>query len=690
MTAKNKQEALALLREELDTPVRLDRYKDSDLVLELVSALEGYWDDLLLQKYLTGEDPEWDLIRNLPLEDLYAEPAGVRPLVKKQFQARIVTLVHRWTRLGNKPIPLPDNEASRKLWAAVYPEVKPLLPVPFLSHPKKELDPTVVLGYEVAAKAGKKRLDNSGIIEMLTNMWMLCLLSHDEDVRIKALDDLETFASQFATNLDKCWVDMARVSAFLETRSEIKPDSRLAKLVGDLAKQNNKEVNLNGLDISNEEQLFQAIEEGTTPLHKDSGWKTVAEVKIIPIREVYDKFQQNLQHQSRSNFIEMAFVEGRPWMWSVAFGIGTFCAAQTANAKKRKVAQVVTVAGTILGLAGFVAAAVVSGGVSLILLPQLVGAFGLRSAVAVGVLGLLSVVSGVGFGNMLKSSNSLTNLYCEHLVDTALYYDKSCGLAKPAKGMWSVFSSKPPEERVEPQKDLIDIEKVFLTTLMANTSKLTEAEKKFYWFVECLGTYRAVHQYSVGVLGQPDVGKSEFLKAGCGFDTNPGFNKPTVRLMQYMDAERISWFDFPGLDDVFERNGTVLDFQVEADLANVLVVVWKAGNRHKSDSLREFLTKGKVPPLVVCYNMMDNFVQTVMQDYQDTSISAFNYVCNSIDEFDREMRATYNFESVKTIYTCFLKHPTVRDELLWNQLTYHYNILDASELNNVIKQAFVK
>jgi len=191
------------------------------------------------------------------------------------------------------------------------------------------------------------------------------------------------------------------------------------------------------------------------------------------------------------------------------------------------------------------------------------------------------------------------------------------------------------------------------------------------------------------VLGQPDVGKSEFLKAGCGFDTNPGFNKPTVRLMQYMDATHISWFDFPGLDDVFERNGTVLDFQVEADLANVLVVVWKAGNRHKSDSLRDFLLKTKVPPLVVCYNMMDSFVHTVLQDHHDTSVSAFTYVCNMVDEFDKEMRATYALGKVKTIYTCFLKHPTVKDELLWNQLTYHYNILDAAELNSVIKQAFI-
>ena len=106
---------------------------------------------------------------------------------------------------------------------------------------------------------------------------------------------------------------------------------------------------------------------------------------------------------------------------------------------------------------------------------------------------------------------------------------------------------------MEPQKQLIDVERIFLETLTANSAKLTEPEKKFVWFVKALGNYRAVHQYSVGVLGQPDVGKSEFLKAGCGFDTNPGFNKPTVRLMQYMDAERISWFDFPGLDDVFER-----------------------------------------------------------------------------------------------------------------------------------------
>jgi len=263
-------------------------------------------------------------------------------------------------------------------------------------------------------------------------------------------------------------------------------------------------------------------------------------------------------------------------------------------------------------------------------------------------------------------------------------------LAKPSKGMWSLFSNKPTQERVESQKNLIEIEAVFLNTLRAHTAKLTEPEKKFFWLVESLGNYRSVHQYSVGVLGQPDVGKSEFLKAGCGFDTNPGFNKPTVRLMQYMDAECISWFDFPGLDDVFERNGTVLDFQVEADLANVLVVVWKAGNRHKSDSLRDFLVKDKVPPLVVCYNMMDSFVHTVLQDYHDTSVSAFSYVCNMIDEFDREMRATYNLAKVKTIYTCFLKHPTVKDELLWNQLKYHYNILDAAELNSVIKQSFIK
>lgn len=240
---------------------------------------------------------------------------------------------------------------------------------------------------------------------------------------------------------------MARVSAFLETRSEIKPDSKLAKLVGDLAKQSSKEVNLNGLDISNEEQLFKAIEEGTTPLHKDTSWKTVAEVKVVPIREVFNEFKTQVQTQARSNFIEMAFVAARPWIWSVAFGIGNFCATQAANAKKRKVAQVVTVAGTILGLAGFVFAAVLSGGVTLFLLPELVTAFGVRSAVAVGVLGLLSVVSGVGFGNMLKSSNSLTNLYCEYLVDTALSYDSKCGLAKPSKGLWNFFSNKPTEER---------------------------------------------------------------------------------------------------------------------------------------------------------------------------------------------------------------------------------------------------
>jgi len=275
-------------------------------------------------------------------------------------------------------------------------------------------------------------------------------------------------------------------------------------------------------------------------------------------------------------------------------------------------------------------------------------------------------------------------------VDTALNYDSKCGLAKPSKGMWSFFSHTPSDDRIEPLKDLIQVEGLFMSILKANGPKLNENEKKFLNLVECLSTYRSLHQYSVGVLGQPDVGKSEFLKAGCGFDTNPGFNKPTVRLMQYMDGDHISWFDFPGLDDVFERNGTVLDFQVEADLANVLVVVWKAGNRHVSESLREFLTKEKVPPLVVCYNMMDSFVHTVLQDYpRDTSMSAFDYVCNMVDEFDREMRVTYKLENVKTIYTCFLKHPTVKDELLWNQITYHYNILDASELNYVIKQSFI-
>jgi len=263
-------------------------------------------------------------------------------------------------------------------------------------------------------------------------------------------------------------------------------------------------------------------------------------------------------------------------------------------------------------------------------------------------------------------------------------------LIKPSKGLWSLFSNKSTDDRVEPQKDLVVVENIFLNTLQANVAKTTEPERKFLSLVECLSNYRVVYQYSVGVLGQPDVGKSEFLKAGCGFETNPGFNKPTVRLMQYMDSAHVSWFDFPGLDDVFERNGTVLDFQVEADLANVLVIVWKAGNRHKSDSLREFLLKDKVPPLVVCYNMMDSFVHTVLQDYHDTSVSAFSYVCNMIDEFDREMRATYALGKVKTIYTCFLKHPTVKDELLWNQLVRHYNILDAAELNSVIKQAFIK
>ena len=50
MTASNKREALALLKEELDSPVRFDRYKDSDLVIELVSALEGYWNDSGMQQ----------------------------------------------------------------------------------------------------------------------------------------------------------------------------------------------------------------------------------------------------------------------------------------------------------------------------------------------------------------------------------------------------------------------------------------------------------------------------------------------------------------------------------------------------------------------------------------------------------------------------------------------------------------
>lgn len=166
---------------------------------------------LALQTYITGQDPEWELIRNLPLEDLYAEPAGVRPLVKKQFQARIVSLAHKWIRLGNKPLPLPDSDNARKFWAAVYPEVQPLLPVPFLSHPQKELDPIMVLGREVTTKAGRKRLDNAGIIEMLTNIWMLCLLSHDEELQSKALADLEYFASQFTANLDKCWYVFALV-----------------------------------------------------------------------------------------------------------------------------------------------------------------------------------------------------------------------------------------------------------------------------------------------------------------------------------------------------------------------------------------------------------------------------------------------------------------------------------------------
>lgn len=45
MAAKNKQEALELLRQDLDTPERYDRYKDSDLVIEILTALEGYWQD---------------------------------------------------------------------------------------------------------------------------------------------------------------------------------------------------------------------------------------------------------------------------------------------------------------------------------------------------------------------------------------------------------------------------------------------------------------------------------------------------------------------------------------------------------------------------------------------------------------------------------------------------------------------
>lgn len=62
---------------------------------------------------------------------------------------------------------------------------------------------------------------------------------------------------------------------------------------------------------------------------------------------------------------------------------------------------------------------------------------------------------------MLKTSTSITNLYVEFMVETAIKVNPGCGLRKYEKGLRGFFSSVP-AERSEADRPLHDIEKIFL------------------------------------------------------------------------------------------------------------------------------------------------------------------------------------------------------------------------------------
>jgi len=519
----------------------------------------------------------------------------------------------------------------------------------FYRYPPKNLTPAYVLGPELMQSTEVRRLENAGLVETITSMWMTCLLSPDVKQQEAVLAQLVDIDQYFSANIGSHCLVLGRVCAFLETRKDFKPDSQLAKICGDITSVDFK--------TTNEKDLFRIIEQGSTPINSSGDGQKIESIHVKPVLEVFQAFKSDYLNDPKQeqNNLERAFVACRPWIWSVSFGIADMCAQHMADTKWR-FAYNYACSSAVNPVGAFFSH--ISNGAKILTASVVVFSPWLFGW-------LQSLLTGFGVSALLTSNKHVNKLYSNFIRHALM---RLCARADAPK-----------------DTSVCELEIAFLKKMQGKSVKsLHPVDRFFLSLAQKFSEIRHLASYTVGVVGQPDVGKSEFLHSGCGFPTTPGSNEPTLRLMQYTDKSLVSWLDFPGVADVFAAPGTLLDFQVEADLTNLIVVIYKAGNRNKCEPLLDLLAKTKKPPILVCFNKMDQFVEELLENAN--SEPRFEYVCRKVDEFNTEMRKCYNFGTARTVYTCF-RHPTVKDAILWNKLAQHYNILSAQELVDVIRKA---
>jgi len=116
--------------------------------------------------------------------------------------------------------------------------------------------------------------------------------------------------------------------------------------------------------------------------------------------------------------------------------------------------------------------------------------------------------------------------------------------------------------------------------------------------------------FSIGVIGTGNVGKSTLLDAAYGFDTNPSFTVRTQDITPYYQrhTEKLHFLDFPHANSITSLHRDIV--QTGSKFLDVAIVIFDVNNVDQDEkALIQDLHRLNLLDYIICLNCSDQLVQ---------------------------------------------------------------------------------